>query len=140
MTRRRVFRNALSSSINVTPMADIMLVLLIIFMITTPLLRDSVTVNLPKARNPLDTKTEKQVVLSLTREGHIYWGKKQLSEEAMLKALVERFADEINKTVFVRADQTLSYGKVVHIVNECRKAGVDRVGLMTERELLASLN
>jgi biopolymer transport protein TolR len=140
MIRRRLLKSALSSSINVTPMADIMLVLLIIFMITTPLLQDSVTVNLPKARNPLDTQTEKQVVLSLTREGHIYWGRKQLTEEEMGKALVERFSAEINKTVFVRADQTLSYGNVVHIVNECRKAGVDRVGLMTEREAQTSLN
>jgi biopolymer transport protein TolR len=140
MIRRRLLRSAISSNINVTPMADIMLVLLIIFMITTPLLQDSVTVNLPKAHNPLDTKTEKQVVLSLTREGHIYWGKKQLTEEEMVKALVERFTAEINKTIFVRADQTLAYGKVVHIVNECRKAGVDRVGLMTERESQASLN
>jgi biopolymer transport protein TolR len=140
MIRRRLSRNALSSNINVTPMADIMLVLLIIFMITTPLLQDSVTVNLPKAKNPLDTQTEKQVVLSLTREGHIYWGKKQLTEEEMVKALVERFADEINKTVFVRADQTISYGNVVRIVNECRKAGIDRVGLMTEREAQGRLN
>jgi biopolymer transport protein TolR len=140
MTRRRLLQNALSSNINVTPMADIMLVLLIIFMITTPLLQDSITVNLPKARNPLDTQTEKQVVLSLTREGHIYWGKKQLTEEEMVKALIERFSAEINKTIFVRADQTLSYGKVVHVVNECRKAGVDCVGLMTEREVQPSLN
>jgi biopolymer transport protein TolR len=140
MTRRRLLKSALSASINVTPMADIMLVLLIIFMITTPLLQDSVTVNLPKAKNPLNTKTEEQVVLSLTREGHIYWGKKQLTEEEMVKALVERFSAEINKTVFVRADQTLSYGKVVRVVNECRKAGVDRVGLMTEKENQSSFN
>jgi biopolymer transport protein TolR len=121
-------------------MADIMLVLLIIFMITTPLLQDSVTVNLPKSRNPLETQTEKQVVLSLTREGHIYWGKKQLSEQEMVKALVERFSSEINKIIFVRADQTLSYGNVVHVVNECRKAGVERVGLMTEKEVQPSRN
>ena len=140
MTRRSLSRNALSSNINVTPMADIMLVLLIIFMITTPLLQDSVTVNLPKAKNPLDSQTEKQVVLSLTREGHIYWGRKQLTEEEMIKALVERFSSEIDKVIFVRADQTLSYGKVVHVVNECRKAGVDRVGLMTEREAQPSQN
>jgi biopolymer transport protein TolR len=135
-----MFRNALSSNINVTPMADIMLVLLIIFMITTPLLQDSVTVNLPKARNPFETKTEKQVVLSLTREGRIYWEKKQLTEAEMVKALVERLSAEINKTIFVRADQTLSYGNVVHVVNECRKAGVERVGLMTEKEVQPSLN
>jgi len=121
-------------------MADIMLVLLIIFMITTPLLQDSVTVNLPKAKNPLDTQTEKQVVLSLTRECHIYWGKKKLTEDEMVKALIERFSSEINKTIFVRADQTLSYGHVVRIVNECRQAGVDRVGLMTDRETQLSRN
>ena len=140
MIRRRLFRSALSASINVTPMADIMLVLLIIFMITTPLLQDSVTVNLPKAKNPLDTQTEKQVVLSLTRECHIYWGKKKLTEDEMVKALIERFSSEINKTIFVRADQTLSYGNVVRIVNECRQAGVDRVGLMTDRETQLSRN
>jgi biopolymer transport protein ExbD len=121
-------------------MADIMLVLLIIFMITTPLLQDSVTVNLPKAQNPLDTPTDEKIVISLTREGHVYWGKKQLTEQEMVKALAERFSVEINKTIFVRADQTLSYGNVVHVVNECRKAGVERVGLMTEKEVQPSLN
>jgi biopolymer transport protein TolR len=140
MTRRCLFRNTLSSNINVTPMADIMLVLLIIFMITTPLLQDSVTVNLPKAQNPLDTPTDEKIVISLTREGHVYWGKKQLTEQEMVKALAERFSVEINKTIFVRADQTLSYGNVVHVVNECRKAGVERVGLMTEKEVQPSLN
>ena len=140
MLRRGLSRNRLSSDINVTPMADIMLVLLIIFMITTPLLQENVVVNLPKARNPLDTQAKDPFVLSLTRDGRLYLGRAQVSEQELLQALSERVASEIDKTIFVRADQTLSYGKVVHIVDECRKVGVERIGLMADKEAQSNLN
>jgi biopolymer transport protein ExbD/biopolymer transport protein TolR len=121
-------------------MADIMLVLLIIFMITTPLLQDNVVLNLPKAQNPLDTKAKEPFVLSLTRDGRLYLGRAQVSKQEMLQALSERVASEVDKTIFVRADQTLSYGKVVHIVDECRKVGVERIGLMADKEAPSNLN
>jgi len=134
MIERALPKNGLSSEINVTPMADIMLVLLIIFMITTPLLQDDVSLNLPKARNPLDVKAEGLIIISLTRDGRIYWGKAQVTEQEMIQALSQRLTAEIDKSVFLKADQALAYGSVVHVVSECRKLGVERMGLMAEKE------
>lgn len=128
--------NRLSSDINVTPMADIMLVLLIIFMIATPLLQTDVTVNLPKAQNPLDI-TKGPIVLIMNREGRIFCGRTPISEQQMIQEIQKRMTNEINRAVFLKADQALPYGKVVQIVNLCRKMGVERVGLMAEKEQTA---
>jgi biopolymer transport protein TolR len=132
MAARASLKNKLSSEINVTPMADVMLVLLVIFMLATPLFQKDVLVNLPRAQNPLDIENG-PMVLALNREGRIYCDKRLVTEEEMIQAVRERMANEGNKTMFLRADQALAYGKVVRIVNECRSAGVDRVGLMTEK-------
>ena len=126
------------AEINVTPMADVMLVLLIIFMITTPLLQSGVTVNLPKAKNPLEAPeadSKEAVVISLNREGKIYRAKTPLTEEQLYEFLSSKFSGgEINRSIFLRADTALSYGRVVQIVNGCRNAGVEKIGLMTELE------
>jgi biopolymer transport protein TolR len=125
------------SNINVTPMVDIMLVLLIIFMITTPLLQSGVTVNLPKAKNPLDAPdadSKDAVIVALTREGRVYLAKSPISEDELMTILTERFTGEMNKTMYLKADQAVAYGRVVQIVNQCRKAGVEKIGLMAEKE------
>ncbi len=134
MLRKTMRASRVTSDINVTPMADIMLVLLIIFMITTPLLQEDVVLNLPRAENPLDNRDKKPFVLSLTRDGRIYLGKLPVIEKEMAQALSERFANDIEGNVLVRADQALSYGNVVRVVDTCRKAGVQRVGLISERQ------
>ncbi len=118
-------------------MADIMLVLLIILMLTTPLLQKDVLINLPKAKNPLDG-AEGPMTLALNREGCIFCNKKPVTEKEMLQVVHERMANEANKTIFLKADQALAYGKVVSIVNRCRSIGIERVGLMTEKELQAA--
>jgi biopolymer transport protein TolR len=126
------------ADINVTPMADVMLVLLIIFMITTPLLQSGVTVNLPKAKNPLEAPEvdgKDAVVVALNREGKIYVQKTQVSEEKLYQDLAARFSGgELNRTIFLKADAALPYGQVVRIVNGCRSAGVEKIGLMTEKD------
>ena len=134
MLRHPRSRSSLNSNINVTPMADVMLVLLIIFMITTPMLQDSVTVKLPKSTYPEKPDTKEPFTLSLTREGYMYLGRIPVTEQKMEQALSEYFANRSDKSLFIRADQAVDYGKVVHIVNECRKLGVRRVALMTEKE------
>ena len=137
MAKRGLGRSNVNADINVTPMADIMLVLLIIFMITTPLLQTGVTVNLPKAKNPLDAPeadSKDAIVVALTREGRIYLQKTPITEDEMIKYVTDRLTGEINKTMFLKADQSVSYGRVVQIVNQCRKAGVERIGLMAEKE------
>ena len=134
---RKIASGNVVAEINVTPMADVMLVLLIIFMITTPLLQTGITLNLPKARNPLDAPdadSKDAVVISLNRTGQIYRAKTPLSEEQLFDFLRQRFAgSEIqDRTIFLRADTALPYGRVVEIVNGSREAGVDRIGLMTD--------
>ncbi|RPH76353.1 MAG: biopolymer transporter ExbD [Nitrospiraceae bacterium] len=135
---KHISAGKVTSDINVTPMADIMLVLLIIFMITTPLLQTGITVNLPKAKNPLEAPeadSQEAIVVALDRNGRLFLGKNLISESALYEALMKRFGGgEINKTMFLKADQAVLYGRVVEIVNECRKTGVERIGLMTEKE------
>lgn len=138
MAKRGLGRSNVNADINVTPMADIMLVLLIIFMITTPLLQTGITVNLPKAKNPLDAPeadSKDALVIALTRDGRLYLQKKSITEEDLTKTLTDRFSGgEANKTMFLRADSSVAYGRVVQLVNLVRKSGVERVGLMAEKE------
>lgn len=138
MAKRGYGKSALNADINVTPMADVMLVLLIIFMITTPLLQTGVTVNLPKAKNPLDAPeadSKEAVIVAINRDGRLFLSKSLTTEEDLSEFLVQRFSGgEINKTIFLKGDQAVAYGRVVDLVNMCRKAGVERIGLMTEKE------
>ena len=138
MAKRGLGISNVNAEINVTPMADIMLVLLIIFMITTPLLQTGVTVNLPKAKNPLDAPeadAKDAVRVALTREGRVYVDKTPVTEAELLDSLVKKFSSgEVNKVIYLKADTAVAYGRVVDIVNQCRRAGVDRIGLMTEKE------
>ena len=138
MAKRGLGRSGVVAAINVTPMADVMLVLLIIFMITTPLLQSGITVNLPKAKNPLDAPdadSKEAIVVAVNREGKLYLRKSQISEEELYKHLRERFSGgEINRTIFLKADTALPYGRVVSIVDGCRSSGVERIGLMAEKE------
>jgi len=131
-------KSGVVADINVTPMADVMLVLLIIFMITTPLLQSGITVNLPKAKNPLDAPeadSKEAVVVAMNREGKLYLAKKQIMEQDLYDFLVKKFSGgEINRTIFLKADTALAYGRVVEVVNGCRRAGVERIGLMAEKE------
>jgi len=138
VARRGLGHSNVNAEINVTPMADIMLVLLIIFMITTPLLQSGITVNLPKAKNPLDAPeadSKDAIVVALNRDGRIYLAKNPISENELLDYLSKRFSGgEINRTIYLKADQAVAYGRVVQIVNNCRRAGVERIGLMAEKE------
>jgi len=138
VAKRGLGKSNVTADINVTPMADIMLVLLIIFMITTPLLQSGITVNLPKAKNPLDAPeadSKEAVVVALNREGKLYLGKKQYSEKELYSYLTQKYSGgEINRTIFLKGDTALAYGRVVEIVNGCRGAGVERTVLMAEKE------
>jgi len=138
VAKRGLGRSNVNADINVTPMADIMLVLLIIFMITTPLLQTGITVNLPKAKNPLDAPeadSKDAIIVALNREGRLYLSKTPVTESDLYDALAKRFSGgEINRTMFLKADAAVAYGRVVQIVDQCRKAGVERIGLMAEKE------
>jgi len=112
VAKRGLGKSAVSADINVTPMADIMLVLLIIFMITTPLLQSGITVNLPKAKNPLDAPeadSKEAVVVAVNRDGRLYLAKKQVGEDELYSYLAQKFSGgEINRTIFLKGDQGIA--------------------------------
>ncbi len=126
-----------TSDINVTPMADIMLVLLIIFMITTPLLQEGIAVNKPKARNAQEApevEGKEATTVTVTRGQEIYVNDQPVAPEDLLDELTTRAALAPEKPLFIKSDVAAPYGMIVSIVNKSREAGVERVGLLVDRE------
>ena len=126
------------NEINVTPMVDVMLVLLIIFMVITPMLSKGVSVDLVRTRNPVamdEADAEDAVVVAVTRDGQVFLGTSKLDA---LDELTSRVSDvvsnRIDKTVYVKCDARSRYERVVEVVNAVRTSGVDQVGLLTEKE------
>ena len=129
-------RGQVTSEINVTPMADVMLVLLIIFMVVTPMLQKGISVELANTSNPLDMKEadrEDAVLVAVTRDGLFYLGQDRVVIEDLASKVNDLLTGRIDKTVFVRSDRRAKYGAVVQVVDSIRNAGVDKVGLLTER-------
>jgi biopolymer transport protein ExbD/biopolymer transport protein TolR len=124
------------STPNVIPMADIMLVLLIIFMVVTPMLQHGHPVDLARTNNAKDMEDadkEDAIVVAVTRDGNIYLGSNQIRKEDITPQVKDRISSRLNKTVYVKSDSRAKYGDVVGVVDEIRSAGVDQVGLLTER-------
>jgi len=132
---RKVMR--VNSTINVTPMVDVMLVLLIIFMVITPMLQKGVSVDLAKVNNPQampDADKEDALLVAVTRDGKIFFGSDQVAGADQLTHLVkDRLASRTDKRVFIKADARTKYGNVVDVVDNVRAAGVDELGLLTEQ-------
>ena len=129
-------RGEVTSDINVTPMADVMLVLLIIFMVITPMLQKGIAVDLAKTKNPTDMKEadrDDAVLIAVTRDGKFYLGQDRVNIDDMAAKVNDLLANKLNRTVFVRSDLRAKYGDVVQVVDSIRNAGVDKVGLLTER-------
>jgi biopolymer transport protein ExbD len=124
------------ASPNVIPMADIMLVLLIIFMVITPMLQKGVTVDMAKAQNATDMKAadrDDAVIIAVTRDGKTFLGNRQVALEEITNDVKDLISDRLDKTVYVRSDARAKYGDVVKAVDEVRSAGVDNLGLLTQR-------
>jgi biopolymer transport protein TolR len=121
---------------NIIPMADIMLVLLIIFMVVTPMLQKGFTVDMAKVGNPEDMKDadrDDAVIIAVSRSGDIYLGNTRTSIDDIATQVRDRIEDRTDKTVFIRSDGRAKYGDVVKLVDEVRSAGVDNVGLLTDK-------
>jgi biopolymer transport protein ExbD len=121
---------------NVIPMADIMLVLLIIFMVVTPMLQKGVSVDMAKVNNAQDMQDadkDDAIIVAVTRDGHLYLGSTQVGLSEITTKVKDLLANRLDKTVFVRSDQRAKYGDVVKAVDEVRSAGVDKIGLLTEK-------
>ena len=129
-------RGEVTSEINVTPMADVMLVLLIIFMVVTPMLQKGQQVELAKTRNPVDMKEadrDDSVIIAITRDGKFYLGQNKVNVDDLAAKVNDLLATKLEKRVFVKSDSRAKYGDVVSVVDNIRNAGVDQIGLLTER-------
>lgn len=126
--------------VNVVPMIDIMLVLLIIFMVVTPMLSKGVSVDLVKTMNPVamsDADKEDAVLVSVTRDGRTYLGSDQMLPADLPNKVKDLLTNKLNKTVYVKCDIRARYEKVVEVVDNLRSAGVDNIGLLTELDAKA---
>jgi biopolymer transport protein ExbD len=124
------------SDINVTPLVDVMLVLLIIFMVITPLLQKGVSVDLAKAHNPRqmpDAEKTNAVELAITRDGKVFLNAQPVAMGDITKQVSDLMSNRLNKVVFIKADARAKYGDVVSVVDNVRAAGIEQLGLITER-------
>lgn len=131
-----------NSDINVTPMVDVMLVLLIIFMVITPMLQKGVSVTLAKTDNPIkmpEADKEDAMIVAVMRDGKIYLNSDVVSLDALTDKVKDRLANKPDKRMFVKADAGAKYGDVVAVVDGVRSAGVDQLGLLTEERKQGAL-
>jgi biopolymer transport protein TolR len=125
-----------NSNINVTPMVDVMLVLLIIFMVITPMLQKGVSVDMAKTDNPQqmpDADKEDALLVAINKDGKVFFGSDQITADQLAPKIKDRIANRVDKRVFIRADARVKYGSVVEVVDNVRAAGVDQLGLLTEQ-------
>ena len=124
------------ADINVTPLVDVMLVLLIIFMVITPMLQKGFSVDMAKAMNPRlmhDAEKEDATIIAVTRDGKIYLGNTQIKLDEITTKVKDRISAKLDKTVYVRSDARAKYGDFLKVVDNVRAAGVDSLGLITEK-------
>ena len=125
-----------NSNINVTPMVDVMLVLLIIFMVITPMLQNKVEITLAQVENPQampDADKEDAIVVAVTRDGKIYLGQNPVDPSQLGSLVRDMLADKTDKTIFVRADARAQFKSVEDAIDDVRTAGVETVNLLTAR-------
>ncbi len=120
------------AQINVTPLVDVMLVLLVIFMVTAPMMQQGVQVNLPKADTKGMSTQEDTVIVTVDKNGHIFINKDQVPSGDLRRKLAELFATRTKKEVFLKADAGVPYGEVVRTMADIKGAGIERLGMVTE--------
>ncbi len=136
MAERRGKMSAINE-INVTPMVDVMLVMLIIFMVITPMLSKGVSVDMVRTRNPIamdEADAEDALVVAITRDGQTFLGREKMELKDLAQQISDVISNRIDKTVYLKCDARSKYDVVVKVVNTIRTVGVDQVGLITEKE------
>ena len=126
-----------NSNINVTPMVDVMLVLLIIFMVITPMLQNKVQIDMAKVENPTsmpDADKDDAIVVAVTRDGGVFLGQNRIDPSQLGTLVRDKLADKTDKTIFIRADARAQYRAVEDAIDDVRTAGVEEVGLLTQKK------
>src|SRR5258706_6230451 len=127
---------AFNSDINVTPMVDVMLVLLIIFMVITPMLQKGRNVELAKTNNPIamqDADKEDAILIAIERDGGVFFDTEKVAPDQLTQKVLDKVSNRSDKRVFIKADARAKYGVVVQVVDNVRGAGVDQLGLLTDQ-------
>ncbi|MGH9471050.1 MAG: ExbD/TolR family protein [Terriglobia bacterium] len=125
-----------TSEINVTPLVDVMLVLLIIFMVITPMLQNKVSVDMVKSQHAIsmeDANKTNAALIAVTRDGKIYFGSNEINADEVTAKVKDRLANNLDKTVYLRCDARAKYGDVTDVVDDIRAAGVEDLGLLTQQ-------
>ena len=129
-------KGAMNAEINITPLADVMLVLLIIVMLIAPLLQKGVDVTLPEAANTTDKpENDTQTVLAVTADGRFYVDTTQTSEQELLATVQSVLERKFEKVVLIKADQDAQYADVMAVLDRLQRAGIEDIGLITERKV-----
>ena len=123
----------LNTTINTTPLVDVMLVLLIIFLITVPVIRKVVPVELPNARNIATQTKPENIVFSVTKDGDVYWGNEVMTDNnAIIARLEQKAVEKPQPEVHIRGDKDARFQDIGRIVYDCQRAGIQKVGFLTE--------
>ena len=128
--------DAVMADINVTPLVDVMLVLLIIFMIAAPMLHQGIEVALPRAdAKNLPLKVEDPIVVSIDRDGRVYLRESLIPRTELVDRLTPQLASRRGETVFLKGDRDVAYGQIIDVLDILHRGGVENVGMVTERPL-----
>jgi biopolymer transport protein ExbD/biopolymer transport protein TolR len=136
MARFKVQSGSVIASPNIIPMADIMLVLLIIFMVVTPMLQPGIPVDLAKVTNPIDMPNadkDDAVIVAISSDGSVFLGNTRMAVDDITSQVRDRISGRLDKSVFIKSDARTKYGDVVRVVDKVRSSGVDSVGLLTDK-------
>jgi len=134
LTKHSSDKNTSLSEINIIPLVDIMLVLLIIFMVTAPMLQEGIDINLPEVSAGSVDVSEEDFILSINDQGAIYINDNKKDKYSLISIedkLIAAFKDRKNKSAYLRADQTIKYGYVVEVMAACRRSGIEKIGMIT---------
>jgi biopolymer transport protein TolR len=126
----------INANINVTPMVDVMLVLLIIFMVITPMLQNKVAIDMAKVNNPVsmpDADKDDAIVVAITRDGDVFLGQNKVATDELGALVRDKLSDKPGKTIFIRADARAQYLAVENAIDAVRTSGVDDVGLLVQK-------
>jgi len=125
-------RRGLVAEINVTPLVDVMLVLLIIFMVTAPMMTQGLEVDLPETTDKALRQQEEPLIVSLSKDGELYLGKIKMGAPQLSQHLGSTSEEEKKRPIYLRADKNVAYGDVVNVMDIIKKAGFEKLGMITQ--------